>query len=105
MKRPRRWEPGPLENGPEGGHYRDVFITGTSAVVATVPLDFPEDLKHLNQILEAPEAVRACVMLKRAMDDYGHSVFHDLFENNRHWDIAEKLALTVARSYGKGRAR
>jgi hypothetical protein len=93
-----KWECGPLLPGDEGGHYVDVYSEGNN-VVATVPQDYPADDKNLAYILEAPEAVKACLYMMKVMKDYGPSVIHDLFENNEHWDKAERYFTQVARSY------
>jgi hypothetical protein len=66
--KPRKWQVGPLEDGPEGGQYRDVY--DGNEVVATVPQDYREDTRNLNIILEAPEAVKACLYMMRVMKDY-----------------------------------
>lgn len=97
--RKREWEAGPKLAGEEGGHYRDVYYLETSNVVATVPQDYPADDKNLAYILEAPEAVKACLYMMKVMKDYGSSTIHDLFENNENWDKAEQLFTMVAKSY------
>jgi hypothetical protein len=97
--RKREWGAGPCLAGDEGGHYRDIYYSGTDNVVATVPQDYPADDRNLALILEAPEAVKACLYMMKVMRDYGPSVIHDLFENNEHWDKAERLFTQVAKSY------
>lgn len=89
-------------DGPEGGHYRDVF--DATEVVATVPQDYREDTRNLSIILEAPEAVRACVLITRGLARYGTAVL-DLFGDDEQLRKALRLAERVAKSYSRGRVK
>lgn len=97
----RKWHKTQVKDGEEGGRYVDVV--DDHDVIATVPQDYPDDVRNLALILEAPEAVRACLYMSRVVKAYGSSTMNDLFENNEDWWKAQRLFELVASSYRKAR--